>query len=77
METQANSKKRNILAILTEDNLHLTRIINNQEKNVDKWLKPPNLNLDKDIEKLLVVDREQKEQIKVRYLKKLTKHKAN
>lgn len=62
-ETEMNTKKRNILAILTEDNLFLTRVLINQEKNCEKWLKPPSLDFDRDIEKLMVIDREQKEQI--------------
>lgn len=68
VETQKNSDKLNILAVLTEENSFLEKVLINQEKNYEKWLKPPNLNLDRDIEKLLVIDREQKEQIKVRGL---------
>lgn len=70
VETQKNSDKLNILAVLTEENSFLEKVLINQEKNYEKWLKPPNLNLDRDIEKLLVIDREQKEQIKVRGLHK-------
>ncbi|XP_046809374.1 cilia- and flagella-associated protein 44 [Lucilia cuprina] len=64
VETQRNSDKLNILAVLTEENSYLEKVLINQEKNYEKWLKPPNLNLDRDIEKLMVIDREQKKQIK-------------
>ncbi|KAM7351532.1 cilia- and flagella-associated protein 44 isoform 2-T2 [Cochliomyia hominivorax] len=64
VETQKNSDKLNILSVLTEENTFLEKVLIDQEKNYEKWLKPPNLNFDRDIEKLLVIDREQKEQIK-------------
>lgn len=65
METQKNSDKLNILTVLREENLFLEQILINQEKNYEKWSKSPNLNLDRDIEKLLVIERSQKEQVKV------------
>lgn len=64
-ETQMHCDKLNILGILTEEKTFLEKLLLNQEKNYQKWLKPPSLSVDKDIEKLMVIETEQKEQIKV------------
>ncbi|XP_075152852.1 cilia- and flagella-associated protein 44 [Haematobia irritans] len=63
-ETQMHCDKMNILAILTEEKTFLEKLLLCQEKNFQKWSKPPSLSLDKDIEKLTIIEEEQKEQIR-------------
>ncbi|KAL9928049.1 cilia- and flagella-associated protein 44 [Glossina fuscipes fuscipes] len=62
-ETRANCEKVNKLSVLTEEKNSLERILMQQQKYYRKWLQPPNLSWDRDIEKLTAIDKEQKELI--------------
>ncbi|XP_013116263.2 cilia- and flagella-associated protein 44 [Stomoxys calcitrans] len=64
-ETQMHCDKLNILAILTEEKTFLEKLLVCQQKNYEKWAKRPGLSIDKDIEKLTLIEREQKEQIRI------------
>lgn len=64
-ETRANCEKVNKLSVLTEEKNSLERILMQQQKHYRKWLQPPNLSWDRDIEKLTAIDKEQKELITV------------
>lgn len=64
-ETQLNCDKQNVLSVLLEEKTHLEKLLETQRYNYLKWLRPPNSDIDHNIEKLLVVHREQQETIKV------------
>lgn len=64
-ETQLNCDKQNVLSVLLEEKTHLEKMLQSQRSNYLKWLRPPNYKIDHDIEKLLVVHREQQATIKV------------
>ena len=66
-ETQSNANKLNILSVLEEEKTFLEKLLETQDKNFEKWSQPPNMDLDRDIEKLLVLDQQQKQQIEVSF----------
>ncbi|CAD7000651.1 unnamed protein product [Ceratitis capitata] len=62
-ETKMHSEKLNILTVLHEERNVLYSILKAQEKNFERWMQPHKINLDRDVEKLTQIHKEQKETI--------------
>ncbi|XP_054742319.1 cilia- and flagella-associated protein 44 [Anastrepha obliqua] len=62
-ETKVYSEKLNILTVLHEEKNFLHKILKAQENNFEKWMQPHKVNLDRDVEKLTQIHKEQKETI--------------
>ncbi|XP_039950900.1 cilia- and flagella-associated protein 44 isoform X1 [Bactrocera tryoni] len=62
-ETKLNTEKLNILTVLHEEKNFLYTILKSQEKNFEKWMQPHKVNLDRDVEKLTQIYKEQKQTI--------------
>lgn len=60
-----HSEKLNILTVLHEERNVLYSILKAQEKNFERWMQPHKINLDRDVEKLTQIHKEQKETIEV------------
>lgn len=64
-ETKLNAEKLSILTVLHEEKNLLYTILKSQEQNFEKWMQPHKVNLDRDVEKLTQIHKEQKQTIEV------------
>lgn len=71
IETQLNSQKLNVIAVLQDESNYLNEILVAQERDFEKSLRPHRLNLDRDLEKLTAIDKHQKDQIQVWLVQKI------